>query len=65
MFYNHRIAVVIPAYQVEKWIQGVLEGIPDYIDHIIVIDDKSADGTARKVTAVSDPRRRNSRWIFA
>jgi dolichol-phosphate mannosyltransferase len=56
MFYNHRIAVVIPAYQVEKWIQGVLEGIPDYIDHIIVVDDKSADGTARKVTAVSDPR---------
>jgi len=56
MFYDHRIAVLVPAYQVERWIQDVLEGIPDYVDHIIVIDDKSTDATFEKISASSDPR---------
>jgi glycosyltransferase involved in cell wall biosynthesis len=50
------IAVVIPAYQAEGFIQGVIRRIPSYVDWIIVTDDASSDGTAAAVEAISDPR---------
>jgi dolichol-phosphate mannosyltransferase len=50
------IAVVIPAYRVASHIGHVIRGLPDWIDHIIVVDDQSADGTAEAALAVGDPR---------
>ena len=38
-------SAVIPCYNEEKQITGVIETMPAYIDKIIVIDDKSKDGT--------------------
>lgn len=46
-----KIAVVIPAYRVERDIQAVLCGLPQYIKHIIVVDDASPDSTADLVAA--------------
>lgn len=48
-FHVHTIVTVIPAYCVEHEIIKVLEGIPDFISHIIVVDDASTDGTRRLV----------------
>ena len=48
---KHCIAAVIPCYRVEKEIQSVLQMIPSYIKHIIVVDDASPDSTADLVTA--------------
>jgi dolichol-phosphate mannosyltransferase len=48
-----KIAIVIPAYRVERDIQEVLRGLPRYIRHIIVVDDASPDGTAGVVTAAA------------
>jgi dolichol-phosphate mannosyltransferase len=48
---KHCIAAVIPCYRVEKEIQSVLQMIPAYIKHIIVVDDASPDSTADLVTA--------------
>ena len=45
MYINHRIGVVVPAYNEELLIQETLEGFPDYIDRIFVIDDGSRDTT--------------------
>jgi glycosyltransferase involved in cell wall biosynthesis len=39
------IAVVIPAKNEECHIQGVLEGLPGWVDHAIVVDDGSIDRT--------------------
>ncbi|HLO30768.1 MAG TPA: glycosyltransferase family 2 protein [Anaerolineales bacterium] len=50
-FHKHCIAAVIPCYRVEREIQRVLEGVPAYIKHIIVVDDASPDATADLVTA--------------
>jgi glycosyltransferase involved in cell wall biosynthesis len=50
-FRNYHIAVVIPCYRVEKEIQSVLYALPEYIEHIIVVDDASPDSTADLVTA--------------
>jgi len=40
------VAVVVPAYNEEKHIGLVFEGMPDFIDAIYVIDDASTDETA-------------------
>lgn len=58
MYKEKIVAVVIPAYNEETQIQQVLASLPSYIDHIVVIDDKSADGTVGKVREAqrADPR---------
>ncbi len=43
------IAVVIPAYRVSSQIQEVIQGLPSWIRHIIVVEDASPDDTAAKV----------------
>lgn len=46
MLSNKTIAVVIPALNEEKQIGEVIEAIPGFVDHIIVVDDGSTDHTA-------------------
>ncbi len=41
-----KVAVVIPCYKVEHHIQKVVSGIPQCVDMIIAVNDKSPDGTA-------------------
>jgi len=45
MYRDHRICVVMPAYNEEKLIGGVLDRMPDYVDTIVVVDDGSRDET--------------------
>ena len=47
MYKNKKVCVVIPAYNEEILIGGVLEAMPDYIDGVIVVDDGSSDNTAK------------------
>jgi len=47
MFRGHRIAVVVPAYNEAAKIARTVRSIPGFVDHMIVVDDGSADGTAR------------------
>jgi glycosyltransferase involved in cell wall biosynthesis len=49
--YQHCIAAVIPCYRAEREIQSVLQTIPVYIKHIIVVDDASPDSTTELVSA--------------
>jgi glycosyltransferase involved in cell wall biosynthesis len=46
MFQEHRIAVVVPAYNEQALIGRVIETMPDCVDRIVVVDDASPDGTA-------------------
>ena len=57
-FHKHSIVAVIPCYRVEREIQSVLQDIPSYIRHIVVVDDASPDSTRDLVTASAkiDPR---------
>ena len=56
MFREHRIAVVVPAYNEERLLPGVLNGIPAWVDEAIVVDDASEDATGRVARAVQDRR---------
>jgi len=52
---GRRIAVVMPAYNEARLIRGALEGIPGFVDHIIVIDDASVDATSETARAFPGP----------
>ncbi len=42
----------MPAYNEAKLIRGALEGIPSFVDHIIVVDDASIDATREIAQAI-------------
>ena len=46
------VAVVVPAYNEEKHIARTLTTIPDYVDHIIVVNDGSSDGTREVIEEI-------------
>ena len=43
MYQDHSIAVVVPAYKEETQIGAVIDTMPDFVDHIIVVDDRSPE----------------------
>jgi len=50
------IAVVIPCYNVEKTIAGVVAGLPSYIQWVVLVDDASRDRTAEIVDSLKSER---------
>ena len=56
MLENKTVAVVIPAHDEEKLIGATISGVPAFVDRIVVVDDRSNDGTAAAVESLSDPR---------
>jgi glycosyltransferase involved in cell wall biosynthesis len=51
-----RVAVVIPAYNEEQLIAPTVSGVPEFVDRIYVVDDRSKDGTVASVRDLNDPR---------
>ena len=49
MYRNKITCVVIPAYNEEKQISGVIASLPDWVDHIVAVNDASTDHTAEVV----------------
>ena len=49
MYRGKTVAVVIPAYNEEQFIGSVIEGVPDFVDRLYVVDDCSTDGTWEKI----------------
>jgi glycosyltransferase involved in cell wall biosynthesis len=56
MYKGLRVAVVVPAFNEEALIGTTVSAMPDLVDHIVVVDDASADATADKAGAVGDER---------
>ncbi len=59
MYRDQTVGVVVPAYNEEGLISGVIRSMPEYVDRIYVIDDCSTDGTWDEIQstaqAVSEP----------
>jgi glycosyltransferase involved in cell wall biosynthesis len=56
MYRDLRVAVVVPAHNEERLIGKVVATMPPLVDHVIVVDDASPDGTSEAAGAVLDPR---------
>ena len=56
MYKHLRVAVVVPAHNEERLIGRVVETMPGFVDHILVVDDASTDDTGRAAKAVGDLR---------
>lgn len=56
MYRGLNVAVVVPAHNESLLIGKTITTMPDFVDHIIVIDDCSTDDTAEKIVAVGEPR---------
>ncbi|WP_277870891.1 glycosyltransferase family 2 protein [Cryobacterium sp. TMT2-42-4] len=46
----------MPAYKEERMIATVIETMPDYVDHIVIVDDCSPDDTSGVVARLGDDR---------
>lgn len=51
-----RVAVVIPAFNESRKIVETVATVPDFVDHILVIDDASADDTSRQAGLAASRR---------
>jgi glycosyltransferase involved in cell wall biosynthesis len=54
MLNKHLVAVVVPAYNEESQISMVIESMPDFVDRIVIVNDKSKDRTAEVVELYFD-----------
>lgn len=55
MFQGRRVGVVVPAWNEARLIGRVIETMPSFVDHIVVVDDASTDGTS-EVAVAADRR---------
>lgn len=56
MYRNAVVAIVVPAYREERMIGTVIDTTPEWVDHIVIVDDCSPDNTSGVVVARADPR---------
>jgi len=56
IYKSNKITVVVPAYDEEEHIADVIKGVPDYVDHVIVVDDCSTDRTGEIARSFVDYR---------
>ena len=42
---NLKVAVVIPCYNVQKHIEGIIDSIPEFVDFVVLVNDASTDRT--------------------
>ena len=56
MLEGKSVAVVVPAYDEERLVGETIQGIPEFVDRIYVVDDASRDGTQNAAQSAGDGR---------
>lgn len=61
MYKGNSVGVVVPAYNEETQIGKVVETMPEFVDHIVIVNDKSTDKTS---DVVRDLKEGDSRVVL-
>lgn len=56
MFRNRRVAVVVPCYDVAEQLESVVEALPDFVDHVVIVDDGSSSPVAEAIGLRARPK---------
>ena len=56
MYRNRKISITIPVFNEELFIKDVISNLPEFIDHIIIVDDASSDNSWKKINELKDNR---------
>jgi glycosyltransferase involved in cell wall biosynthesis len=51
-----KTAVVVPAFKCGRTVEGVVAGVPSWVDHVIVVDDACPEGSGDMAARGADPR---------
>jgi glycosyltransferase involved in cell wall biosynthesis len=54
MYEDHTVGVVVPAYDEKGFVGDVIETMPDFVDRIYAIDDRSTDGTWAEIREAAE-----------
>lgn len=55
MFENKKLAVLIPCYRCKSHIEKVVKGLPEFVDQILIIDDKCPEQTGKFAQSLNIP----------
>ena len=56
MLEGRKVVVLVPAYDEAPRIGRVLHSMPPWVDHVVVVDDASRDGTGERARKLGDER---------
>ena len=56
MYKGLRVTTVLPAYDEAKHIGQVIETLPSFVDHMLVVDDCGKDGNRKAALMIVDSR---------
>jgi len=56
MYKRQNICAIVPCYNEESQIKKVIDSMPDYVDKIVIIDDKSQDKTIEVVKNINNSK---------
>jgi glycosyltransferase involved in cell wall biosynthesis len=54
MYRGHALGVVVPAYNEQNHVAGVVRTLPSYVDRVYVVDDGSTDDTWDEMRRIAD-----------
>lgn len=56
MFHRHRVVVVVPCYDVARYLVDVVSTLPAFVDRVVLVDDGSRDDFAAAASAIRSDR---------